>query len=134
MTSQQRTNRRIPQEEARGTELLEKELNKLKRLYDVGYELDVRWLPDNGPKEGEVKGNTIFVYSDESNCIKTLWHEFLHYLVSKPSRKYERIVNIQGILIRSLLAQLADDAYREEEKVVDTLVNAHGRIETREGE
>jgi len=50
-------------------------------------------------------------------------------LISKPAKKYEKIVNIQGSLIRSLLAQLLDEAYREEEFIAERFVDALERVD-----
>lgn len=110
---------------------LREELGRLKRLYDTGYELQmVKWLPNGSrEKDGEVRDETIHIYTEASKALRVLRHEFFHYLISKPAKKYEKIVNIQGSLIRSLLAQLLDEAYKEEEFIVEKLVDAHERME-----
>ncbi|NHV97268.1 MAG: hypothetical protein HA494_05715 [Thaumarchaeota archaeon] len=118
---------------------LDKELVRMKGIFKTGYEIhSVKWIPnDEYEKEGEVKDNTIYVYSsNERDALKTLRHEFFHYLISKPAKKYEKIVNVQGALIRSLLAQLLEEAYREEEQLVDKLVEAFERMsaESKESE
>lgn len=42
---------------------LEEELEKLKKILNLGYELTVRWIPTNSHRiSGEVKGNYILVY------------------------------------------------------------------------
>ena len=110
---------------------LTEELERLKRLYNMGHELrSVRWMPSpDRDKEGEVKDGVIYIYTEAQKATRVLRHEFLHYLLSKPAKMYEKIVNAQGSLIRSLLAQMLEEAYREEEFIVDRLVDVLERMD-----
>ena len=74
---------------------LESELERLKRLLNLGHGLKVEWLPNDvrGPRgrqlSGEVVGDTIRVYErDEKAAVATLRHEFLDYAISRAIEPY----------------------------------------------
>ena len=96
---------------------LEKELRRLKRGLNAGYNLRVRWIPDGESKlAGEVRGSVIYVYEkDEGKAVETLKHEFIDHHISRevvgPLVEY---VNIQKSLIESLI-------YRRKEELVEGL-------------
>jgi len=96
--------------------ILEKELERLKHKLQVGYELKVIWIPDNGSKlAGEVRGDAIFVYdATEGEALETLRHEFLDYAVSKVIEPYREVTN-------KLILLINEDAYKEKEKLVEAL-------------
>ena len=76
--------------------VLEEELGRLKRRFDMGYDLKVVWVPDgNGRLCGEVKEETVFIYEkDLSKALKTLKHEFLDYTVTQVIEPYKEVTNI----------------------------------------
>jgi len=102
---------------------LKEELKRLTQLVDLGHELKVKWLPrGSSDREGEVKGDTIYIYSDaQDKAIDTLRHEFLDYVICLAIKPYERIVNRQRLIINSLLLDMQEEAYREKERVVEKL-------------
>jgi hypothetical protein len=95
---------------------LPKELQNLKQKRGLGHELDVKWLP--GEKEGlcgEVKGDCIFVYSENQNeALQTLRHEFLDCSISEVIEPYQKIAN-------QLVALINDETYQRKEKLVEAL-------------
>jgi hypothetical protein len=62
-------------------EKLQFELERLKRLLKMRYELKVVWLPNGNTNLSEkVNGETIYVCEENlDKAIKTLKHEFLDY-------------------------------------------------------
>ncbi len=73
---------------------MEEELERLKRLLKMSYELKVVWLPNNNSNlSGEVKGETIFIYEEDfDRALETLKHEFLDYAISQVIEPYNRFV------------------------------------------
>jgi len=102
---------------------LKEELKRLTQIVDLGHELKVKWLPaGSSDREGEVKGDTIYIYTDDQDkAFDTLRHEFLDYVVCLAIKPYERIVNRQRLIINSLLLDMQEEAYREKERVVEKL-------------
>jgi len=99
--------------------ILEEELEKLKRKLQMGYELKVVWLPDNNLSlAGEVKGETIFIYEEDfEKALETLRHEFLDYAISKVIEPYRKIAN-------KLIALINEEAYKRKERLVENLRKA----------
>jgi len=97
-------------------ESLDAELARLKRRSGTGEDYEVRWIPrTESAKEGEVVGNTIYVYSIDYECaVRTLQHEFLDAMVSDAARPYLDMVN-------ALLAVLSGAAYGRKERTVESL-------------
>lgn len=95
---------------------LEVELERLKRILKLGYELKVRWVPNNSLKiSGEVKGNCIYVYDENREiALETLNHEFIDCAISKVVEPYKKVTNI-------LIALINEDAYQKKEKLVESL-------------
>ena len=96
---------------------LEKELRRLKRGLNAGYNLRVRWIPDEESKlSGEVKGTVIYVYEeDEVEAIETLKHEFIdHHITKEIVEPLVEYVNMQKSLIERLI-------YKRKEGLVDSL-------------
>jgi hypothetical protein len=96
--------------------VLEEELERLKRKLSMGYELKVVWLPnDNSNLSGEVKGETIYVYEEDFNkALVTLKHEFLDYAISQFIEPYRNVTNKLVMLIN-------EEAYRRKEKLIEKL-------------
>lgn len=96
---------------------LETELERLKGLSGLGFELKVVWEPSpDRALSGEVKNDTIYVYEvDEAKAIETLRHEFLDYCISQAIRPYKEVTN-------RLIRMINDDAYRAKERIVGGLV------------
>jgi hypothetical protein len=97
--------------------VLEEELERLKRLLKMGYELKVVWLPNNNLSlSGEVKGETIYVYEEDlDKALETLKHEFLDYAISQVIEPYRRIAN-------QLIMLLNEEAYKKKEELIEKLV------------
>jgi len=97
-------------------ESLDAELARLKYRSGTGEDYEVRWIPRaESAKEGEVLGNTIYVYSTDYECaVRTLQHEFLDAMVSGAAMPYLDLVN-------ALLAVASDMAYRRKERTVESL-------------
>ncbi|MCP8313768.1 MAG: hypothetical protein H3Z53_05285 [archaeon] len=95
---------------------LEAELERLKRILQVGYELKVRWIPNGSKKlSGEVKGDFIYIYDEnEEMTINTLKHEFLDYTISQVIEPYKQVTN-------SLISLMNGNAYKKKEKLVEKL-------------
>ena len=72
---------------------LEVELERLKKILQLGYELKVRWIPNcNSNVSGEVKGAYIYVYDvDREVALETLKHEFMDYAISKVVEPYKEV-------------------------------------------
>ena len=58
---------------------LEAELERLKKILKLGYELKVRWIPNNNSRiSGEVRGDYIYLYDEDKEvALETLKHEFI---------------------------------------------------------
>jgi len=95
---------------------LEAELDRLKRVLRLGYELRAKWVPSNNSKiSGEVKNGTIFVYDGiEEVALETLKHEFLDYCVSGIVEPYKEVAN-------KLIAIINDACYKDKERLVEAL-------------
>ena len=95
---------------------LEEELERLKRVLRLGYELEVRWIPNGNSKlSGEVKGDFIYIYDrDEELALETLKHEFIDYAISKVIEPYKEVTN-------RLIALINENAYQRKEKLVESL-------------
>jgi len=96
--------------------VLEEELGRLKRRFDMGYDLKVVWVPDgNGRLCGEVKEETIFIYEKDLNkASETLRHEFVDYAVSRIIEPYKEVTN-------KLISLLNEKAYKQKEALVEKL-------------
>jgi len=104
---------------------LEAELEHLKKILGFGYELKVRWIPNNNSKiSGEVKAKCIYVYDEDSEvALETLKHEFLDYAISKVVEPYKDVTN-------QLIAFINENAYRRKEQLVESLAQLLRRGET----
>lgn len=95
---------------------LETELERLKKILKLGYELKVRWIPNKKLRvSGEVRGDYIYVYDEDSEvALETLKHEFVDYAISKVIQPYKEVTN-------RLIALINDLAYKRKEKLVEAL-------------
>jgi len=95
---------------------LEVELERLKRILQMGYELKVRWIPNGSEKlSGEVRGDFILIYEEkEEVAIENLKHEFLDYAISQIIEPYREVTN-------SLISLINKNAYEKKEKLVEKL-------------
>jgi len=102
----------------RGEAKLSEELKKLQSLLNQGHELKVVWTPKQDSNlDGEVKGDTIHVYSQSlEQALKTLRHEFLDFVMSEMIEPYKQVAN-------SLIALVNKQAYIKKEKLVEKLAN-----------
>ena len=91
---------------------LERELKRLKDVFQRGHNLTVKHLPDKvrvndrgRVLSGEVQGNLIIIYESELyKAISTLYHEVVEYCFIIPLVKdYTRVINHQEQVIRELL-------------------------------
>ena len=114
MTSHLAMNPRLERDDAF---ILEKEMERLKARTGIKTDFKVVWAPKaDSKKEGEVVGNTIFVYSlDVDEALQTLQHEFVDVVVSSAIEPYLELVN-------TLLSAISEDAYKKKEKAVETLL------------
>lgn len=109
-------------ERARTQRKLKAELEQLKRILDLGRELQVVWLPGharyvNGRKIiGEVRGDSVFVYAEnEDMALEVLRHEVIENLiVSKFTLPYKTLLN-------TLLGAFEETFYVEKEELVKKL-------------
>ena len=95
---------------------LETELARLKSKFRIGHELRLQWIPNNGPKSGEVTGTTIRIYEAEpTKALDTLRHEFIEYLLTQHLvAPYKRLIN-------KLISLFEEEMYDRKEKLVERL-------------
>jgi len=95
---------------------LETELDHLKHKFQMGQELRLEWIPNDGPKGGEVTGTTIRIYeSDSTKALDTLRHEFIEYLLTRDLlAPYKRLIN-------KLISLFEEEMYDRKEKLVERL-------------
>ena len=93
-----------------------RELERLKRKLNMGYELTLKWLPGQSEKVcGEVKGKCIYIYEeDEKSALATLKHEFFDYILSKIIEPYEKVAN-------KLIGLINEQTYKRKEELVEAL-------------
>jgi hypothetical protein len=104
--------------------MLEKELDCLKQKSTMCMNFKVMWIPKTDhAKEGEVIGNTIYVYSTNlAGALETLRHEFFDAMICAASKPYLELINV-------LLSVISEQAYSKKEEVVESLVRMMGRFE-----
>jgi hypothetical protein len=102
----------------KNAEFLEDELRKLeKSARSCNNKLGIAWIPKPGAKkEGEVIGNTIYIYSTSADtALQTLRHEFFDLIVSNAIKPYINLVN-------ALLSVIGEKAYKSKEEAVESLL------------
>jgi hypothetical protein len=82
----------------------------------MGHELRLQWIPNNGPKSGEVIGTTIRIYeTNQARALDTLRHEFVEYLLTRDLvAPYKRLIN-------KLISLFEEEMYDRKEKLVERL-------------
>ena len=87
----------------------------------MGYELKLQWMPNDGPKSGEVTGTTIRIYeADQAKALATLRHEFIEYLLTRDLvAPYKQMIN-------KLISLFEEEMYDRKEKLVDRLQELAG--------
>jgi hypothetical protein len=102
-------------------EKLADELDRLKRMVDMGYEVEVKWLPGtpihrHGKRLAEeVKGDTILVYAeDEDEALGLVRHGFAEWLLNQHTRKYRMLIN-------KLIELFEEIQYEEKEKIIEAI-------------
>jgi len=95
---------------------LKHELARLKSKFKLGEELKLEWMPNNGPKSGEVEGTVIRIYEeDEAKALDTLRHEFIEYLLTRDLvAPYKRLIN-------KLISLFEEEMYDRKEKLIERL-------------
>jgi len=95
---------------------LESTLECLKQTLNLGYELQVKWVPNrDGKLSGEVKNECIYIYEEkEDEALETLVHEFLDYALSKTIEPYKQVTN-------KLITLINEEAYKRKEKLTESL-------------
>lgn len=85
-------------------------------LSRLGVNLIVQWKPDKAkPNHGEIKGNVIFLYSDnEAEAWTTFTHEVTEYKLQNVTRPYRLLVN-------NLIEAVEKSIYAEKEQFIDFL-------------
>lgn len=100
------------------------ELNKLKKMFNLGHELQVVWLPGQVKRSmkrrlsGEILGNPpiIYIYDElEAEALATLEHEFLEYALT------EELISPYKCMINGLISIVEEQAYRRRERLVKRL-------------
>jgi uncharacterized protein Smg (DUF494 family) len=82
----------------------------------MGQDLKLQWMPNDGPKSGEVTGTTIRIYENEpTKALDTLRHEFIEYLLTQDLvAPYKRLIN-------KLISLFEEEMYDRKEKLVERL-------------
>ena len=93
---------------------LEAELGSLKEKFQLGQELKLEWIPNKGPKSGEVIDATIRVYdADPVKALQTLRHEFIEYILTRDLvAPYKRLIN-------KLITLLEEEMYIRKERLIE---------------
>ena len=95
---------------------LEAELGHLKHKFQMGQELKLLWMPNDGSKSGEVIDTTICIYeTDSMKALDTLRHEFIEYLLTRD------LVAPYKQLINKLISLFEEEMYDRKEKLVERL-------------
>jgi hypothetical protein len=95
---------------------LETELDHLKHRFQMGQELELQWIPNDGSKSGEVVGTAICIYeTDPTKALDTLRHEFIEYLLMQDLvAPYKRLIN-------KLISLFEEEMYDRKEKLIERL-------------
>ena len=96
---------------------LEAELDRLKHLSGLGFDLKIVWEPSpEKALSGEVKGDIIHIYEMvEGKAVEVLRHEFLDFCISQAIEPYRMVTN-------KLIKLINEDMYKEKERIVEGLI------------
>ena len=97
------------------------ELERLKRMVGMGYEVEVHWLLGATKHHGgkrlseEVKGNSIFIYAeDEEEALALVKHGFAEWILNQHTKRYR-------LLINKLIELFEEIQYEEKEKIIEAI-------------
>jgi len=100
---------------------LEEELERLKHKLNIGYEVEVLWLPGHRRElkgrqlKEEVQGDTILIYvEDEAEALELLRHGFLEWMLNQHSKPYRQLIN-------KLIELFEDLQYEGKERIIEAL-------------
>jgi len=100
---------------------LKKELHRLQRRANMGYEVTLKWLPGtvkyhNGKKLAElVVGDTILVFKeDPEEALELVRHGFAEWMLNQNTKRYR-------LLINKLIEVFEQIQYEEKEKLIDAM-------------
>lgn len=104
---------------------LKEELKFLQNKFHKGYELTLKYLPNeiryndnNKPLAGEIVNDIIIIYeAKEAKAIQALYHEFIEYLIIPLLKDSFYIISYQNKIITQLLLN-------KKEEIVEQLSNA----------
>ena len=90
----------------------------MKEKFQIATELKLEWLPNNGPKSGEVLGRTSRIYeTDGGKALETLRHEFIEYVLTiELIAPYKRLIN-------KLIATFEEEMYQRKERLVEKFIS-----------
>ena len=96
--------------------ILQAEFERLRNILKLGYELDLKWIPNKDSHiSGEVKRSRIYLYDEDGKvALETLRHEFLDYALSKKIEPYKKVTNHLISLINAI-------AYERKENLLEVL-------------
>ena len=102
--------------------VLEQLLRRLKEEVPLGRRLSLVYRPGSDSSlSGEVVGDTIYIYEEDSEKAKdTLIHEYFDYVMSIAIEPYRAFANL-------LIKHLNDEAYRKKEEIVEGIVRFYKR-------
>jgi hypothetical protein len=104
-------------------ECLQRELERLKNLSGLGFELNIYYCPtENSRLSGEVKNKVVCIYEqDPLKALDVLVHEFIDYLISNAIGPYIKAAHYYRKMINALIEEFGEEAYSEKERVVEAL-------------
>jgi hypothetical protein len=96
---------------------LETELAYLKQKFPLTQEINLEWIPNDGPKSGEVIDTTIRIYeADPAKALDTLRHEFIEYiLMNELVAPYKQLIN-------KLISLFEEEMYKRKEILVEKVL------------
>ena len=106
-------------------EKLKQELKFLQNKFNKGYELTLKYLPNevrysenNKPLSGEIVNDIIIIYeAKEEKAVQALYHEYFEYLIIPLLKDSFYIISYQNKIITQLLLN-------KKEEIVEQLSNS----------
>lgn len=100
---------------------LKEELERIKKRVGMGYEVQVKWLPNKikyrkGKQlDEEVVGNTILIYTEKAErAVELTSHGFAEWILNQHSKPYRQLIN-------SLITLFEEQQYEKKERIVEAL-------------